>query len=534
MRTAIVCAWVAIGCTGSGSLELSLSLPDTADLRPSGMTTITVLATSPEMDPVANTSVITGGHTVAGDLPVGDNVQIDVLLRDVSSRLVGLGEAPQPIDIQGSGETDLTIPVRRPFVYVTDNANVYTFDPSLDPRDSNFQGQLSGLNGPHIVVSVGGERLVVAGATQLQIVDTATHAVTGSPIAMPAMISDVAPVPGTHQVAVGHMSGISIVDLDTQQVQTANVGAVDRVTVGPGADGKMVAYGLVGRVLAPPTPLAPCTGTSSLVAVLVDAPAMTAPKPLPTAVSSIAAAPGAPGVFAAEPCVGQIGKLSGDPTAETATLTLDKFSDLENAAAVAVLDERIWAAGTHPSTPVCDPPGTPCVTNTPYSCPEPSGARLAYVDQGARLVVQSIPLAGGAPVTLELPERRETMIDKSDPAEQHAQVLHSLGIVPLDLVAQPGGQYVSVVATSQYYIESLTDQLTGEQILPCLQSTTGDWMLLDMASSSVAQRVRTECDITVGPSSLFPQWKCGAPPEGEDSMVGTYMPTSIGALFGAR
>jgi hypothetical protein len=174
------------------------------------------------------------------------------------------------------------------------------------------------------------------------------------------------------------------------------------------------------------------------------------------------------------------------------------------------------------------------VVGTPYSCPEPSGPHLGYVDQGARLVVQSIPLAGGAPVTLELPERRETMIDKSDPAEQHAQVLHSLGIVPLDLVAQPGGQYVSVVATSEYYIESLTDQLTGDQILPCLQASTGDWMLLDMASSSVAQRVRTECDLTVGPSSLFPQWKCGAPPDGEDTMEGNYMPTSIGALFGAR
>ena len=48
------------------------------------------------------------------------------------------------------------------------------------------------------------------------------------------------------------------------------------------------------------------------------------------------------------------------------------------------------------------------------------------------------------------------------------------------------------------------------------------------------QRIRTECDLTVGPSSLFPQWKCGAPPDGEDTMEGNYMPTSIGALFGAR
>ncbi len=510
-------------------------MPSTPDLRPAGMTTVTVLATSTEMQPIANTSEITGGHTSAGDLPVQNNVQIDVLLRDVSSRLVGVGEAPQLVDIKGDSETDLTIPVRRPFLYASDGSTLYTFDPTLDPREPKFQGQLSGLTSPQISVSVGGDRLVVADPNQLQIVDTATHTVTGKPIPLPAgaMVSDAAPVPRTHQVAVAHSMGISIVDIDTAMVQTAMVGPVDRVTVGPQADGKMIAYGLVGRAMPPATPLVACSGTSSLVAVSVDAPAVTAPKPLPMAVASIAASPDTPDVFVAAPCQGEVAKLVGDPTSEVGSLMLNMVADLENAAAVAVLDERVWAAGSHASTPVCE--GGACQPDvTKIGCPEPNGGHLAYVTDGARLIVESIPVAGGNGVTLELPERRETMISMDDPALQHAQVLHSLGVTPIDLVAQPGGQYVSVITTSQYYIESLTDQLSGEIILPCLEVTTGDWLLMDMASSSVAQRVRTQCMYTVGPSQVFSKWECDAPPEGEDTTVGMYMPQSVGALFGAR
>ena len=59
-------------------------------------------------------------------------------------------------------------------------------------------------------------------------------------------------------------------------------------------------------------------------------------------------------------------------------------------------------------------------------------------------------------------------------------------------------------------------------------------MLLDMASSSIAQRVRTQCQLTVGPATTFPMWACDTPPDGERSKVGDYAPSSIGALFGAR
>jgi hypothetical protein len=533
MRSAVVAAWLLTGCLGTGSLDLDLTLPTEPDLKPTGMSTITVLASSPEMDTVANRTVLTGTTFKAGELPVGNGVQINVLLHDVSNRLVGLGEAPELVDIVGDEKKTLTIPVRKPFIYASSGTALVTFDPTLDPRNAKFQGRLQGLSQPAIAVSVGGDRLVVGGGTQLQIVETATHKVMGTPITVPGVINDVAPVPSQKKVAVAHASGIAIVNLVTGEVTNAAVGAVDKVTVGPAGDGRMFAYGLVGRVAPPDMPpsLVTCTGSSSVVAVAVDSPMVTAAKPLGQAVSAIAAAPAQPRVFATLSCAGQVARIEGDPTTEVAQLTLTKMSDLSSAAAVAVLGDRVYAAGTRAAVPKCT---GPCTSMTSTACPETNTNRVEYVSDGARLVVQSLPIAGGDVVTLELPERRETMLDSGDGARSHAQVLHPLGTVPIDLVALPGGQYVSVVTRNSYYIESAVDSTFGV-ILPCLKTSTADWLLVDLASSSIAQRVRAHCMITnVRPGALFPNWECDQPPEAERSTQGDYVPVSIGALFGVR
>src|SRR5438067_1709705 len=167
MRSIVVSACLVAGCLGSGSLELDLSLPTTMDLRPQGYTQVTVIATS--QDGVsANTALI--GQQV-GDLHVGDDIQIDVLLRDDSSRLVGVGEAPNTVSVKANETTKVAIPVRRPFLYTASGSTLYTYDPTLDPRDPKFQGQLAGVTSPQIAVSVGGDRLVVAGPTQIQVID---------------------------------------------------------------------------------------------------------------------------------------------------------------------------------------------------------------------------------------------------------------------------------------------------------------------------------------------------------------------------
>ena len=495
------------------------------------MTTVSVVATSPDIGSMSNTSVLNGQSFSAGELPVGNGVQIDVLFHDVSNRLVGVGEAPTLVDIKGDQTTTLTIPVRRPFVYASSGSKLYTFDPTLDPRDAKFQGTLSGLTSPQLAVSVGGARLVVASMNQLQIIDTATHMVMGSPIAVPGMVHDAAPVPGSNRIAVGHSAGISIVDLDSMTVANGAGPSVDKITVGPTTDGHLVAYGLVGRVAPPAGPVEPCTGTSSIISVDVDTPTAATPMALPQAISDLAASPDSAMLFVTLPCSGKVSRLDGT--------TFTDMSTLERAAILTVAGERIWAAGTHASVPSCsNAAGNPtaCTPTAMADC-SATGTTIDWVTMGGHLIVQSIPVGGGTPISVDVPEPRETMVSSDDPARQHAQVLRTLAMTPVDLVALPGGQYVGLVTTNTYFITALVDQLSGQMILPCLKATTGDWQLMDMASSTVSERVRTQCALTIGtrpPSTVFPNWECEAAPDGQKPTMGEFTPISVGALFGAR
>lgn len=518
-------------CGGQGTFDLQLVLPQDPTLRPTGMTTVTVTLTQGDQPPVATTSVLDGtGSFSAGDLAVADDVRIDVQLRDVSNRLVGVGEAPDPIDILANESTTVVIPVRRPFVYTSNGAALFSFDPTLDATDGDFQGQLMGVSGaPQVVVSVGGDRLAVVSSNAISVFATDTNKAVGMPIALQGTTRDAAYIPGTRRVAVASDQGISIVDIDTAAVQVTTVAGVERITVGPTADGRLLAHGLVGRVAPEVNPLLVCSGTSSIVTIDVDSqPASATAKPLSEAVSDIAAAPENVGLFATLPCSGRVARITGD--IESGAPTFEDFATLSRASVLAVAGGRVIAAGTQPSRPMCSPScqptsSTSCTGGTPSS-------KVNFVDEGANLIVLSIPIAGGMPVTIDLPDRRETLLDESDPANAHAQVLTAFGTVPLDLVALPGGQHVGIVTASNYYIEELQDQ--GFVVLPCLNATTADWLLLDLASGSLSSRVRTSCSLEVGQADLFPDWKCDLPPPGEQSAFGEYVPLSVGALFGAR
>ncbi|HEY3801412.1 MAG TPA: hypothetical protein VGL61_02360 [Kofleriaceae bacterium] len=539
MRTALVlgCAYVCVACQKSGALDLDLALPSTAALRPANMSTISVVASSPAIGTVTNTSLLgsSGTSATAGELPVGSDVTIDVLFHDDESRLVGVGEADEPIDIVGDQTTTLSLPVRRPFVYTASGSALYSYDPTLDARDPSFQGTLGGVGSPQLAISVGGEMLVVASTNALQVIETDTNMPKGSAISIPGTISDAAPVPGTHLVAVAHSMGLSIVDLDAGTVQTATGAAVDRVTVGPDGKGGQVASGLVDRVVAPASSTDACTGTSMVVSVEVASPGSTlTPIALSEAVSDLGADPDVGTLYAALPCEGEIASLSSGK--------FTMVSMLSRAAVVTVTGQHIWAAGTAPSTAQCtiDAEGDSgsCSTGATADCTDMNAA-IAYVSDGAHLIVQSIPTDDfSALISVDLPEPRETIVSTDDPGRQHAQVLKSLAMTPLDLVALPGGEYVSVVLQTRYFIQSLVDG--NEVVLPCLDLTTGDWQLFDFATTTVAQRVRTECDLTIGPTTSganetpFKNWACDDAPDGQNPTQGSYTPISVGALFGAR
>lgn len=536
MRICALVACLVTACNaGQGSLELDLSLPTKPELRPIGMTTVTVTATFPGESPISTTSVIEDNKFAAGDFPVGRDAQIGVVLRDVSNRIVGVGEAGQTIDIVGDEATQITIPVRKPFVYASGAAPLISYDPTLDPRDDAFQSTVPGVSAGLFTISVGGDRAAVVTTNQVLVVATAENMVTGM-IPIPSMPRDATAVPGTHKIAVAHATGITIVDLDTSTVATAGVGPVDKVTAGPAENGTMYAYGLIGRVAPPelPPPMGMCSGSSSIVTIEVDNPTTAMPKAISMAVSDIAAAPDTTALFASLPCAGRVARVTGDPTLEVGDLTLDEIATVERASVLAVAGNRIWAAGTQVSMPECSSGSGDCAATSMVSCTGGTSNDVVYVDQGASIIVSSIPLDGGDPIKFVAPPRRETIIDSRDDAMQHAQLLKAISAVPVDLVTLPGGQYVSLITKSRYFIVTLRNIITGEVILPCLDAETHDWMLFDLASSAVSQRVRTFCSVVVQPmTGQFPMWQCDQPPESETSEM-EYKPTSVGALFGAR
>ena len=96
-----------------------------------------------------------------------------------------------------------------------------------------------------------------------------------------------------------------------------------------------------------------------------------------------------------------------------------------------------------------------------------------------------------------------------DDAHQHAQVLRALGIEPLDLVTLPGGQYVSLITRTRYFIAAL-DSGHRQVILPCRRATTAR-LAADRHGDARRSRAASarKCDLTVGPrrpATMFPDW----------------------------
>jgi hypothetical protein len=360
-----------------------LQLCRRSNLRPTGILTVTVVLTVGDQQPVATTSVLEGNQFAAGTLAVANDVRIEVQLRDVSNRLVGVGEAPDLVDIVAGETTAVSIPVRRPFVYASNGSALFSFDPTLDATDTKFQGQLQ-ITGPQVAVSVGGDRLAIVSSNQLTVIATDTNDPVGSPIALAGVTRDAAYVPGTRKVAVASDLGIQIVDIDTKQIDDVSVAGVDRITVGPADDGRMLAHGLIGRVQPSVNPLTVCSGNSSIVTIEIAAPPGTAtPKPLPEPVSDIAAAPENVGLWAALPCSGKVVKIEGD--IENGNPTFADFATLPRASALAVAGGRVIAAGTEKSGPVCSPGACQPTSSTACSGPTPP-SKVNIVPQGAHLI----------------------------------------------------------------------------------------------------------------------------------------------------
>jgi hypothetical protein len=497
-----------LGCGGGGRLDLVLDLPEDPALRPEGMATVTVVAQPFEDDPVETTSVLDGTHFEAGDLPAGEAVAIAVELRDGTSRMVGYGRGDAPVELSADDAIQQRIFVRRPFLYAASATGLFTFDPTRNALDADYQGRLT-TPAPIRAVALGGDELAVVSASAVDVVNTEDHLLGGATVPLAAAPADAAPVPGTRKVVLGVSTGFVIADLETGTATPVDGPPIARVTVGLMADGRAVAYGLVDRVAPPEIDEACSTTVSTIARFDVDNPVLEMYS-AGAGLADIAAGIDAPALVGAAPCLDAVVSLD----IETNTT----LADLPRAAVVAIQGTRVWAAGTEAARIIYD------------------GAIIDYCDDDAIQVLISVDIRGGGPQVVRLPRRRETMIDTDDPAREHAQVMKPLSALPLDLVVLAGGEFVALATRYRFHSSALvqTGPLGNVVVLPQMDATTSDIVLVDGASLTPAQRVRSACTLVAGTADIFPNWTCGDATESEQPKFAQYETIALGALFGAR
>ena len=505
MRIASAIVLFASACTvQSGSIDLQLTLPPSGDLRPSGMTTVAITETQPDGTSVVSTTQLQDNgssiHFTAGEVAVGVPITLAAELHDASGRLVGYGAVDTSVTPSASELVTVTIPVRKPIVFVASNMPVTTIDPTLFSNQPMYQGAISQT--AVIVAPVDGNDVAVVGSSGVQLLATATNAPDGHAIAISGTPLDAVAVPGQRELVVGTMTGVVIVDVDTgATMQVAGMRA-DRVTVGGNESTGYTAYVLSGRVAPPEGAAGTCSGSSTVYSIALGGSNPTASQIATGTIADIAA--DTTGAIGADPCSGNVSRLGSG-----GKLMLS----LSGAAAVAVQNDTVWAAGSMP--------------------PDNSGTDPV----GARIVLASIGTDGSSSQTTELPPKSETMLYADDTTASFARTMRADTEVPLDLAVLPSGDQLALIARMDSHDDALYDEFSGQKAVPQMDVIVHDVVLVDPTTSALA-RIRAMCDLTVtgGSGSEFPDWNCQPASDGGalNPPGGQYTPSAVDAVYGSR
>jgi len=515
----VAAAWLvalaAGGCTGEGSIELRFDVPEAQELRPSGAETLTLIARVSGETPRATTAEIGDGASIdLGDLPLADEVWLSAQMRTAQEQLVGFGRAAGPIAIHAEEDSETTIPVRRPLVYLAGaGARLVSLDASI-ANTGTYQGQVAVSGTPVVVADVAGTDVAtITAAGALSYVSTSTHGASELPsAALAATPIDAVATPDGAFLVVGHGGGapqISIVEVATGEVTTAAVpAAADRVAVTRAGDGGWWAVALLGRATVD-------TGcpASRLVSFPIDDLETAAVIDAGIGISDVAGDVRAGNVLVADRCGDRI--LRFDPVSgELDTST--PLMDIPGPTSVAADDGHAWAVGHDRET-------------TTDTGAVPDGIIDAW------LVLGAVDTAGDAAEVDALPPVVESFVatDLDYPDQSVTQELHANEVVAEDLVILPGGQHLGLLTRAVLHGDSVVDPFFGI-IIPQVDVTTREYWLLDAAARVFVQRVRPECTIAVGDCDIpyTCEWRCL--PDIDPALAGTFSPSGITALFGAR
>jgi hypothetical protein len=503
-------AWVALAaCGADGTVSLRFDVPDVADLQPSGADTLTLIAQVGDEAPRATTAEIGDGSEIdLGDLPIEDEIWLSAELRSSEGQLVGYGRAREPIAVAAETNVEATIPVRRPLVYVAGGGGrLVSMDASV-ATTAAFQGTVTTSGTPAIAVDVAGTDVAtITSAGALAYVSTSTHMASNLPGgSLPASPLDGTSTPDGAWLVVGHSATVSVVEVATGQSQTVAVpGPAARVAVTRGSDGGWWGVALVDRADADtncdPAKLVYFPLEAVETAVVLDS---------GLGLSDLAGDERGGIVAVSDRCGDRV--LRFDPVAGVLDTTTPVMT-IPSPTSVVAHEGQIWAIGHD--------------LQTGSTANVPDGIIDAWLVLG-RAVGGEATVEPLAPVI-----ERMVAVNVDYPDQSVTQEVHANEVDAEDLAILPGGQ-LALLTTVVLRSDALTQGLFGI-VVPQLDIDTKEYWLLDTATRVITQRVRTMCTVVEGQCDTdlgLCDWDCL--PDIEQPTIGTFTPSGITALFGAR
>jgi hypothetical protein len=492
---------------------LRFDVPEVAELQPSGADTLTLVARVGGEEPRATTAAIGDGSSIdLGDLPIEEEIWLSAEMRSAQEQLVGFGQAAGPIQVRAEDRLEATIPVRRPFVYVAGPAGrLMTVDASV-ASSGGYQGELSVGSAPAVIADVAGTALAaVSGGGVLTYVATSTHEASELPEVELAPPLDAVATPDGAFLLVGHAGRVSVVRVESGDVAPADMpAAADRVAVTRGSDGAWWGVAVLDAATTD-------TGCSPVTVATfpLDDPGAAAMVDTGLGIADAAGDVMNGTVVLADRCGDRVLRLdpvTGELDSTTPVMTIDAPT------AVAAADGRVWAVGHDRET-----------SDDPEQVPD------GVVD--AWLVLGSADGGGEADVDALEPVVERVLATQVDyPDQDITQDLHANSVSARDLVLLPGAEHLGLIVEVELHGDEYYQGSTV--VIPSLEMSTTEYWLVDTSTRLPSQRVRTSCALAEGPCDVFAclleDWACLPDIDAPIPVLGSFTPTAMTALFGAR
>jgi DNA-binding beta-propeller fold protein YncE len=501
-------AWVALASTvgcglGDTSVRISLDVPQMAALAPidERVANLTLVVQGDGVAPQIQTVSVGSrqGELPIGDVPIGNGLRVSLVASTAGGRLIGYGRATAPFDLS-AGETEaLTVRMRRPFAYVSGQAQISVFDTTLEPQQP-YLAPLAPVSSTPLAVATSpdGADVATVDGTSLVLVSTADHQTVIGQATVGAGARDIAFSPDGKTLAVATATGVTLVDVARLRAGEAiptvlAIGATDRVALsGSRAYALQATYGGQACNVAPASTVL----TIDLATATPGSAPLLAGKPI----ADLAIEPGSGVLLVAMPCENKVGVVDGSGA-------ITQSFDVPGPTVVAVASGRIFTVGRK-------------------------------LQAGAsRLVLASVSVNGVGATMVELPVPEERALSTEfDTNGQAAEIrIGADGVRAVDLAVLPDGARVAVLATAEYHSNKTGNPgpIPVESLIPAIDIETWEYQLLDVATGTPLQRLRTSCTIDWTHTSLLDNFTCTRAP-GQDLSATAFKPARIAVLYGDR